>query len=385
MIRISKKAKDLKPSGIRAFFDLVLGMEDVISLGVGEPDFVTPWSISEFAISSIEKGYTSYTSNKGLIELRKEVSHFLKRKYNLNYDPETEILITVGVSEGMDLAIRALVEPGDNILVPVPSYVSYEPTVVLAEGEAILVATNPKNGFKLDPEDILKHSNPRTKGIILNYPTNPTGVSYTKKELEKINEVCLKKNIAVISDEIYGDLTYDFDHTAFPSLKNAKNNTIYLNGFSKSYAMTGWRVGYACGPKDVIDTMTKIHQYVIMCVPIMSQMAAVEALENGDDDVRAMKLEYDRRRRFISASLNKIGLKNKMPQGTFYLFPSIENTGLDALTFAKKLLDEERVAVVPGVAFGQEGYVRISYASSMENLKEAVLRIEKFLKKIRKN
>lgn len=384
MIKISDVVKELKPSGIREFFDLVLGMDDVISLGVGEPDFITPWSISEFAIESIEKGYTSYTSNKGLIELRKNISLYLKKKYSFSYDPDTEILITVGASEGTDIAIRTLIRPGDKVLIPIPTYVSYEPMTILAGGIPVLIKTDPKKGFKLNPKDIEKYSDSNTKALILNYPSNPTGVSYSKSELKKINEICLKNNIVVISDEIYGDLTYDFNHIPFPTLPGAKKNTIYLNGFSKSYAMTGWRVGYACGPKEVIDGMTKIHQYTIMCVPIMSQMAALEAIKNGEDDVRSMKMEYDRRRRFIWSSLNKIGLKSHLPEGAFYLFPSIKTTGLDSMTFAKKLLKEERIALIPGTAFNQEGYVRISYASSMDNLKESVIRIERFLKKLKK-
>ena len=371
----------MQPSGIRAFFDLVLGMKDVISLGVGEPDFVTPWQIREAGIYSLEEGYTSYTSNKGLYKLRLSISRYLKNRYGLEYCPDEEILITVGVSEGFDLALRAIINPGDKILIPSPSYVSYGPLTELAGGIPIYIDTE-NEGFKLTPNILDKHIDKKTKAIILNYPTNPTGVSYTKKELNEINKVILKHKLLCISDEIYADLTYDFEHTPFATLAGAKESTVYLNGFSKSYAMTGWRVGFACGPKEIIAAMTKIHQYTIMCVSITSQMAAYEALQTGRKSVEEMKREYKRRREFIVDGLSKLDFKCIKPAGTFYVFPCIKNTGLDAMDFAQGLLKEQKVAVVPGTAFGEQykDYIRISYASSFDNLKEALNRIESFLK-----
>ncbi len=379
---ISKVVEKMQPSGIRAFFDLVLGMKEVISLGVGEPDFVTPWQIREAGIYSLEQGFTSYTSNKGLYKLRLGIHRYLKNKYGLEYCPDEEILITVGVSEGLDLILRAIINPGDKVLVPQPSYVSYGPVTELAGGRPVYIDTS-KEGFKITPKLLEKHIDKKTKGIILNYPINPTGVSYRRKELEDINKVLLKHKILCISDEVYGDLTYDFTHIAFPTLPKAKNNTVYFNGFSKSYAMTGWRVGFACGPKEIIAAMTKIHQYTIMCVPITSQMAAAEALVSGRKSVEQMKREYGRRREFVVTELNSLGLKCQRPQGAFYVFPCIKSSGLSSMDFSRKLLEEEKVAVVPGTAFGPcaEGYIRISYASSMDNLKEALNRIKKFLER----
>jgi len=378
---ISKKVQDMQPSGIRAFFDLVLGMKDVISLGVGEPDFVTPWQIREAGIYSLEEGFTSYTSNKGLYKLRLSISHYLKNRYGLEYCPDEEILITVGVSEGFDLSLRALINPQDKILIPAPSYVSYGPLTELAGGIPIYIDTK-NEGFKLTPKILEKYIDKKTKAVILNYPTNPTGISYTRKELSEINKVILKHKLLCISDEIYGDLTYDFEHTPFATLSGAKENTIYLNGFSKSYAMTGWRVGFVCGCKEIIAAMTKIHQYAIMCVPITSQMAACEALQTGKKSVEEMKREYKRRREFIVDGLNNLRFECTKPHGTFYVFPTIKNTGMDAMEFAQGLLKEQKVAVVPGTAFGQQykDYIRISYASSFDNLKEALNRIAIFLK-----
>jgi len=380
-MEISKKVENMQPSGIRAFFDLVLGMKDVISLGVGEPDFVTPWSIREAGIYSLEQGFTSYTSNKGLYKLRLGLSRYLKNKYNLDYSPDEEILVTVGVSEALDLALRTIINPGDKIIVPQPSYVSYGPVTELAGGIPIYIDTT-KDNFKLTPQSLEKAIDKKTKGIVLNYPTNPTGVSYRRKELEALNKVILKHNLLCLSDEVYGDLTYDFEHVPFPSLTGAKKNTLYLSGFSKSFAMTGWRVGFACGPKEIIAGMTKIHQYTIMCVPITSQMAASEALVSGKKSVEEMKREYRRRREFVVDELNQIGLPCHKPEGAFYAFPSVKKTGMSSLEFSQKLLKQEKVAVVPGTAFGAsgEGYLRISYASSMENLKEALLRINNFLR-----
>ena len=378
---ISKKVQNMQPSGIRAFFDLVLGMKDVISLGVGEPDFVTPWQIREAGIYSLEQGFTSYTSNKGLYKLRLGLSRYLKNKCNLDYSPDYQILITVGVSEAVDLALRAIINPGDKIIIPTPSYVSYGPVTELAGGIPIYIDTK-ESGFKLTPKLLDKYVDKKPKAIILNYPANPTGVSYTKKELSQINKILLRHSIFCITDEIYQDLTFDFEHTPFATLPGAKDNTLYLDGFSKSYAMTGWRVGFACGPQEVISAMTKIHQYTIMCVPITSQMAACEALHSGRKSVEEMKREYKRRRELVIGGLNKLGLTCKKPEGTFYVFPSIKSSGFSALEFAKKLLNEQKVAVVPGTAFGLglDDYIRISYASSLDNLKEALSRIEKFLK-----
>jgi len=398
---ISKKVEDMQPSGIRAFFDLVLGMKDVISLGVGEPDFVTPWQIREAGIYSLEQGFTSYTSNKGLYKLRLGIHHYLKNKHKLEYCPDEEILITVGVSEAMDLALRALINPGDKIIIPIPSYVSYAPLTELAGGVPVCIDTQ-KNRFKLTPKELEKHIDKHTKALILNYPVNPTGVSYNKKELSEINKILLKHKVLCISDEVYADLTYDFEHTPFATLAGAKENTLYLDGFSKSYAMTGWRVGFACGPKEIIAAMTKIHQYTIMCVSITSQMAACEALHSGRRSVEEMKREYRRRREFVYEGFNKLGLTCEKPQGAFYLFPSLKKTGLKAMDFAQKLLREQKVAVVPGTAFGPstmlrangersrtigskfDDYIRVSYASSFDNLKEALQRIETFLKNRRK-
>jgi len=379
---ISRRVQDLAPSGIRKFFDLVLGMKDVISLGVGEPDFTTPWNICEAGIFSIEQGYTSYTSNKGLLKLRLAIAKHLKRKFGLHYDPDKEILITVGVSQGYDLAIRSIVNPGDKVLVPQPSYVSYGPLVSLAGGVPLYIELSGENGFKLTPKDIDKACNKKPKAIILNYPTNPTGVSYTKKELKELARIINKHDLIVISDEIYDELTYDFNHTPIVTLPGMRERTIYLNGFSKAYAMTGWRVGFACGNESFISNMTKIHQYSMLCVPIMSQMAACEALEGSKRDIVDMIKEYKRRRELITDGLNSIGLKCPKPQGAFYVFPSIKNTGYSSLDFANKLLKKEKVAVVPGTAFGRngEGYIRISYATNFDNLKEALRRIEKFVK-----
>ncbi len=380
--KVSKKVKELAPSGIRAFFDLVLNMKDVISLGVGEPDFTTPWHIREKAIYSLEKGYTSYTSNKGLMELRKEIHHFLKNRYGLDYDPEEEILITVGVSEGLDLSMRATINQGDQILVLQPSYVSYGPVIELAGGKPIFLKTDLENDFKITAKNLYDKCKKNVKGLLINYPCNPTGTSYSKKELEEMAEVVKKKDLLVVSDEIYDELTYDYEHTPFASLKGMKKHVIYLNGLSKSYAMTGFRIGWACGPKEIISAMTKIHQYTMLCASIVSQMAAIEALRNGFKNVLEMKKEYNRRRKYIVGALNEIGLSCHNPEGAFYVFPSIKTTGWNSLDFAKDLLKKKKVALVPGVAFGPgcEGYIRISYASSYENLKEAIHRMTQYLR-----
>lgn len=381
--KISKVVSDLAPSGIRAFFDLVLGMKDVISLGVGEPDFSSPWNVCEEAIHSLEQGFTSYTSNKGMPELRKEITEFLQRRYALKYNFDTETLITVGVSEGLDLVMRAILDPGDQVLIHQPCYVSYSPVVELAGGKPVIIQTDPANGFKLTAKQIESACTKKSRAIMLNYPCNPTGASYTKQELNALCKVIKDKDLLVISDEVYDELTYDYDHVPISSLPGMKDRVVYLNGFSKSYAMTGFRIGWACGPQTIIEAMTKIHQYTMLCPTITGQVAAIEALKNTSKTVQAMKREYNRRRRFIVAGLNELGLECHMPQGAFYVFPSIRSTGMSSMDFAQNLLKEQKVALVPGVAFGDdcEGYVRISYASSYENLKEALARIKKFLDK----
>ncbi len=381
--RISRTVRDLPPSGIRKFFDLVLGMKDVVSLGVGEPDFMTPWNIREKAIDSLEQGYTSYTSNKGMVELRKEIGHFLKQRYGLCYDVEEEMLITVGVSEGVDLVMRAILNPGEKVIVVEPSYVSYKPMAILAGGKPVVISTRAEDGFKLQPEDIelACKREKNVKAILINYPCNPTGTSYTRKELLAISKVVKAHDLIVISDEVYDELSFDFEHTPFPSLPGMKERTVYLNGLSKGYAMTGSRIGWVCGPQDIIAAMTKIHQYTIMCAPITGQIAGIEALRNSRKSVLEMKKEYMRRRRFIVDALNEMGLSCHVPQGTFYVFPSIRSTGLDALTFAEDLLKKKRVAIVPGEAFGShlEHHVRIAFASSYDSLKEAVKRMKEYL------
>lgn len=384
-MQISKVVQELQPSGIRAFFDLVLGMKEVISLGVGEPDFATPWNVRESAIFSLEQGYTSYTSNKGMMKLRLQICRFLKSHYGIEYNPDDEILITVGVSEALDLTMRAIINPGDEVLIPEPCYVSYGAVTALAGGKPVYISTA-KTNFKLTPKDIERNCNKNTRAIIFNYPSNPTGASYSRKELEEIKKAVLRHKLIMISDEVYDELTYDFKHTPFVALNGARENTIYLNGFSKSYAMTGWRVGYACGPKDIIAAMTKIHQYTIMCVSITSQIAACEALVSGRKSVEEMKREYCRRKEFVVEGLNRLGLSCRKPQGAFYAFADIKSTGLSSMDFCQRLLKDQKVAVVPGTAFGAsgEGYIRISYASSLDNLKEAINRMGKFMRGIEK-
>jgi len=382
-IEISKRVERLAPSGIRAFFDLVLGMKDIISLGVGEPDFITPWNVREHAIYTLEQGYTSYTSNKGMPELRKQITKVLSHRHGLQYDFEEEVLITVGVSEGLDLVMRAILNPGDAVLVPEPVYVSYGPAVELAGGKVITIKTDINSGFKMTPQLIENAYTKGVKALMINYPCNPTGVSYTRKELLAIARVAKKYKLLIISDEVYDELTYDFDHTPLASLPGMKNHVVYLNGFSKNYAMTGFRIGWVCGPKKIVAAMTKIHQYTILCAPITGQMAAQEALKNGSKSVQMMRREYKRRRRYIVDALNRIGLDCHLPEGAFYVFPSIKKANESSMDFAQNLLKKEKVALVPGVAFGKscEGYVRISYASSYDNLKEAIARIERYLKK----
>jgi aminotransferase len=381
-MKTSRLVDIIPPSGIRVFFDLVLGMKDVISLGVGEPDFVTPWDVRESAIYALEEGCTSYTSNKGMVELRRDISKYLSKRYGLDYDPDEEILVTVGVSEAFDLAIRATVERGDEVLIPEPYYVSYGPITTLTGGRPVYIKTDPSDGFRINPGVIDRSCTKRTGAIILNYPNNPTGASYSRSQLKAIAAVVAKRGLTMISDEIYCDLTYDFEHVPFATLPKMRERTIYLNGFSKSFAMTGWRVGYACGPAKAIAAMTKIHQYTMLCASIMSQMAAREALKSGERSVQEMKREYRRRREYVISRLNDIGLGCHKPEGAFYAFPSITKTGFSSMEFSKRLLDSEKVAVVPGTAFGAsgEGCVRISYASSLEKIREAMGRMERFVR-----
>ena len=381
---ISKRIKKVPPSGIREFFDLVLGMPEVISLGVGEPDFITPWRIREKAITALEEGLTSYTSNQGLFVLRKGITNFLNNKYSLNYSPDEETLITVGVSEGLDLALRAILEPGDKVIVITPYYVAYPAMVQICCGKVLYLPTKEEEGFKINLKKLKSLLSQNPKAIILNYPSNPTGVTYSRKELSQIWNILSKKDIIVISDETYDELNYDKAHVPFSSLsKKAKEKTILLNGFSKGYAMTGFRVGFACGNKETISAMTKIHSYSMLCGPIISQIAAVEAL-GARKEVSQMQREYKKRRDFIVKEFNRLGLSTVNPQGAFYCFSSVKKYKISALDFAKKLLIQEKVAVVPGTAFGEEfdSYVRISYANSLENLREATVRIERFLSKL---
>lgn len=382
---ISKRVKDIPPSGIRRFFDIIASMDGVISLGVGEPDFVTPWHIREAGIYSIEKGYTSYTSNYGLLELREEIARYLKIRHNLDYDPERELLVTVGVSEGVDLALRAILNPGDEVVIPDPSYVSYTSCTVLAGGVSVPVPTTIDNDFKVKAQDIDQRITPRTKSILLGYPNNPTGAVMDREELVKVAEVAQRHSSIVISDEVYERLVYGVEHTCFASLPEMKERTILLGGFSKAYAMTGWRLGYAAATEEIIEAMMKIHQYTIMCAPTMAQMAAIKALKEGEDQVQQMVADYDQRRRVMVKGLNDIGLTCFEPRGAFYAFPSIKSTGLSSDEFAERLLLEERVAVVPGSTFGQcgEGYVRCCYATSMGEIEEALERMGNFVKRHR--
>ncbi len=382
---ISKRVKDIPPSGIRRFFDIIASMDGVISLGVGEPDFVTPWHIREAGIYSLEKGYTSYTSNYGLLELREEIARYLKVRHNLDYDPERELLVTVGVSEGVDLALRAIVNPGDEVIIPDPSYVSYTSCTVLAGGVSVPVPTTIENDFKVKAQDIDKRINPRTKAILLGYPNNPTGAVMDREELLKVAEVAQRHSLIVISDEVYERLVYGVEHTCFASLPGMKERTILLGGFSKAYAMTGWRLGYAAATEEIIEAMMKIHQYTMMCAPTMAQMAAIKALKDGEAQVQEMVAEYNQRRRVMVKGLNDIGLTCFEPRGAFYTFPSIKSTGLSSDEFAERLLLEERVAVIPGSTFGQcgEGYVRCCYATSMAEIEEALERMGNFVKRHR--
>ena len=382
---LSPTVVGIKPSGIRKFFDIAGTMDDVISLGVGEPDFPTPWEIRKAGILSLESGRTRYTSNRGLENLRAEIGRYVERKYNVSYDAKSEILVTVGGSEAIDACIRAIACPGDEIIIPQPSYVCYEPIAALCGCKPVIIETKAENSFKLTPKELKSAITPRTKALILPYPCNPTGAIMERADLEAIATVLRETNILVISDEIYAELTFgDASHVSIASIDGMRERTVLINGFSKTFSMTGWRLGYACGPAPIMEQLTKIHQYAIMCAPTTSQYAAIEALRNGDDAVAAMLEEYDMRRRLIVNGFNKLGLSCREPKGAFYAFPCIRSTGMTSEEFCEKLLYSEKVAVVPGTAFGKsgEGFIRASYCYSTEHILEALSRIEKFLKSL---
>ena len=384
-IPISDKIKNIKPSGIRKFFDIVSEMKDAISLGVGEPDFDTPWHIRDEGIYAFEKGKTFYTSNAGLKGLREEISNYILRKQNIKYNPVDEILVTVGGSEAIDIGLRAMINEGDEVIIPQPSYVSYAPCADLAGAKCVFIDLKAENEFKLTAEELKDAITDKTKVLVLPYPNNPTGSIMEKSELEEIAKVIIENDIFVISDEIYSELTYKGEHVSIASLPNMQERTLLINGFSKAYAMTGWRLGYACGPKELLKEMTKIHQYAIMCAPTISQYAAIEALKNGDDDVKQMKQAYNQRRRFLMNAFKEMKLDCFEPYGAFYVFPCIKEFGMTSEEFATKFLEEEHVAAVPGNAFGDsgEGFLRISYAYSLETLKIAMERLARFVEKLR--
>ena len=383
---LSDKIVTIKPSGIRKFFDIVSEMEDAISLGVGEPDFDTPWHIRDEGIYSLEKGRTFYTSNAGLKELKVEICNYLRRRFGLEYDPTHEVLVTVGGSEAIDIALRAMVNPGDEVLIPQPSYVSYEPCAVLADAVPVIINLKAENEFRLTAQELLDAITDRTKILVLPFPNNPTGAIMERSDLEAIAKVIIEKDLFVISDEIYGELTYKEKHVSIAELPGMKERTILINGFSKAYAMTGWRLGYACGPAPIIEQMLKIHQFAIMCAPTTSQYAAVEAMKNGDEDVAEMREQYNQRRRYLMNAFKEMGLPCFEPYGAFYVFPCIAEFGMGSDEFATRFLEEEKVAVVPGTAFGDcgEGFIRISYAYSLENLKVAIGRLADFVGRLKK-
>lgn len=382
---LSEVVTGIKPSGIRKFFDIANTMDDVISLGVGEPDFRTPWQIRSAGIRSLERGKTRYTSNRGLEDLRREISRYVERKYSVSYAPDTDVLITIGGSEAIDAAIRAIVNPGDEVIIPQPSYVCYEPITRLAGGAPVIIKTKAENDFKITPAELLENITERTKALILPYPCNPTGAIMEKDDLEAIAKVLRKKNIIVISDEIYAELTFGTEHTSIASIEGMKERTLLINGFSKTFSMTGWRLGYVCGPAEILKQITKIHQFAIMCAPTTSQYAAAEALRSCDGEVERMKEEYDARRKIIVKGFSDLGLTCREPKGAFYVFPSIKSTGMTSDEFCEKLLYSKRVALVPGTAFGEggEGYVRASYCYSVDHIKEALSRIKEFIKDIK--
>ena len=383
---LSDKIVEIKPSGIRKFFDIVSEMKDAISLGVGEPDFDTPWHVRAEGIHSLEKGRTFYTSNSGLMDLRKEICNYLHRRQGITYDPAREVLITVGGSEAIDIGLRAMLNPGEEVLIPQPSYVSYEPCTILAGGVPVIINLKAENDFRLTAKELEDAITDKTKLLILPFPNNPTGAIMERSDLEAIAEVIIKHDIFVMSDEIYSELTYKGEHISIASLPGMHERTILINGFSKAYAMTGWRLGYACGPKEIIAQMTKIHQFAIMCAPTTSQYAAVEALRNGDKDIEEMRASYNQRRRYLLNAFKEMGLPCFEPYGAFYVFPCIKEFGMTSDEFATRFLEEEKVAVVPGTAFGDsgEGFLRISYAYSMEKLKLAIGRLGRFVERLKK-
>ena len=384
---LSSTIVNIKPSGIRKFFDIAAEMDDVISLGVGEPDFDTPWHVRDEGIYSLEKGKTSYTSNAGLKELKEEIAKFLKRRYELTYDPVKEMIVTVGGSEGIDICMRAMLDPGDEVLIPQPSYVSYEPCAILANGTPVIIELKAENEFRLTAEELEAAITPKTKLLVLPFPNNPTGAIMERKDLEAIAEVILKHDLYVLSDEIYSELTYTENHVSICNLPGMQERTVLINGFSKSHSMTGWRLGYACGPEVIIKQMLKIHQFAIMCAPTTSQYAAVEAMRNGDEDVQQMKAEYNVRRKYLLKRFGEMGVDCFEALGAFYVFPCIKEFGMTSEDFATNMLKSKKVCVVPGTAFGDcgEGFLRISYAYSMENLKIAMDRFEEYVKELREN
>ena len=384
---LSSTIVNIKPSGIRKFFDIAAEMDDVISLGVGDQDFATPWQVRDEGIYSLEKGRTSYTSNAGLKELKEEIAKFLKRRYDLTYDPAKEMIVTVGGSEGIDICMRAMLDPGDEVLIPQPSYVSYEPCAILANGTPVIIELKAENEFRLTAEELEAAITPKTKLLVLPFPNNPTGAIMERKDLEAIAEVILKHDLYVLSDEIYSELTYTENHVSICNLPGMQERTVLINGFSKSHSMTGWRLGYACGPEVIIKQMLKIHQFAIMCAPTTSQYAAVEAMRNGDDDVQEMKAEYNVRRKYLLKRFAEMGVECFEALGAFYVFPCIKEFGMSSEDFATAMLKSKKVCVVPGTAFGNcgEGFLRISYAYSMENLKIAMDRFEEFVNELREN
>ncbi|MBN2684851.1 MAG: aminotransferase class I/II-fold pyridoxal phosphate-dependent enzyme [Pontiellaceae bacterium] len=382
--RIVRTVRDIPRSGIRDFFDIVSSREDVISLGIGEPDFVTPWHIRDAASQALDRGATSYTSNMGLLSLRRGIAQYVEKKTGIGYRPEDEVLITVGVSQGLDLAVRALIEPGDEVLYHEPSYVSYNPLIQFAYGKPVAIQTKKENGFRLTREELEAHVTPKTKVLLLNYPNNPTGAALEKKDVEAIAAFAVEHDLIVLTDEIYDELTYDRTHYSIISEPGMKERTIYLHGFSKAWAMTGWRMGFTCAPPELTEAMMKIHQYTMLCAPILSQEACVEALRMADSDIAFMKAEYKKRRNFIHASFEEMGIPCIYPDGAFYAFVDISQFGMSSKEFALKLLDEQNVACVPGTAFGPcgEGFIRCSYATAMDDIKEAMVRIARFVQKL---
>lgn len=383
--RLSDMAENLPPSGIREFFDLVVGMEDVISLGVGEPDFATPWHICDAAIAAMRRGMTSYTSNLGLLELREGIAQDMEQRWGVGYDPGDQIIVTVGVSEALDITMRALLNPGDEVIVPEPCFVAYKAAVLMAGGVPIALPTRESEEFRLQPDALEAAITPRTRALLVGYPSNPTGAVMTRQELQAIADVCLRHDLICLSDEIYALLTYEGEHTCMASLPGMYERTIVYNGFSKAYAMTGWRLGYACGPADLIEALNRLHAYTIMCAPVGAQVAAIEALRHGDADMRRMVAEYDQRRRLFVSGLNAIGLNCFMPRGAFYAFPRVGHLGISSREFSNRLLFEHKVAAVPGTAFGEcgEGYLRCTYATSMDHLKTALERMAALVEDIK--